>query len=212
MPSIRSAPSAVRTTCTAVGHDGRMAPTRTFVAIALPTEVRRAIAEIASHGRRSGPPGLRWADPAQAHLTLAFLGDLDAAALERVRERVRRFARAHVPVACSLLGAGAFPRAAAARVLWLGWGDGADAVTALHAALRVALETEGIELEARRFHPHVTLARTRAPLDLRDLVEHRSTWRSEPWTATALDVMASRLTPGGAEHVRVERCPLGVGR
>jgi RNA 2',3'-cyclic 3'-phosphodiesterase len=193
-------------------HDGRMAPTRTFVAIALPAEVRSAIAEIASRGRRSGPPGLRWANPAQAHLTLAFLGDQDDAALERVRAATQRVARAHAPVTCSLDGAGAFPHSAAARVVWLGWGEGAGAVAALHDALRAALDEEGVSLAARRFRPHVTLARAPAPLDARDLVAALATWRSTPWTVTSLDVMASRLTPRGAEHVRLERCEMGRGR
>ena len=189
-----------------------MAPTRTFVAIALPALLRGAIAALASQGRRSAPPGLRWANAAQAHLTLAFLGDLGDDALERVRASVRRVARSGAPFACSLRGAGAFPRADAARVLWLGWGDGVDEVTTLHAALRDALAEVGFEPEARRFHPHVTLARARAPLDLRALVDDLAAWRSEPWTVSALDVMASRLGRGGAEHVRLERCVLAHER
>jgi RNA 2',3'-cyclic 3'-phosphodiesterase len=123
---------------------------------------------------------------------------------------VWRIARAHAPIACSLRGAGAFPRSAEARVLWLGWGDGAAAVTALHGALRVALDEEGIALAARRFHPHVTLARARAPLDLSALVADLQAWRSEPWPVTSLEVMGSRLTPSGAEHVGIERCALGA--
>ena len=192
-----------------VRHDGRMDATRTFVAIALPAHVRASIRELTERGRRTGPAGLRWADPDQAHLTLAFLGDQDDAALERVRDCVRAVASAHAPFGADLRGAGAFPRGDAARVLWLGWGEGADAVGALHGALRSALSEVGIALEARRFEAHVTLARARAPRDVRALVDGSASWRSERWTVAAIDLMASRLTRTGAEHVRLEQCSLG---
>jgi len=190
-------------------HDGGMTPTRTFVAIALPEQVRAAIGAFAARGRREGPAGLRWANARQAHLTLAFLGDLDAEELQRVQSCVRAVARRCAPFPGELRGVGAFPRADAARVLWLGWGSGAAAVSSAHVTLREALTGAGVALEARRFTPHVTLARARAPLDLRALVADLHTWRSEPWTVSAFDVMASRLTTTGAEHVRLERCTVG---
>jgi len=185
-------------------------PTRTFVAIQLPDAVRSAIGSLAARWRTERPAGLRWANARQAHLTLAFLGDLDADALQRVRSCVRGVARASAPSTSDLRGAGAFPHAAAARVLWLGWGLGADAVTEAHAAVRLALTGAGFAVEARHFTPHVTLARARAPLDLRTLVSELRPWRSAPWTVTSFDVMASRLSPSGAEHVRLERCLLGA--
>jgi RNA 2',3'-cyclic 3'-phosphodiesterase len=188
-----------------------MAPTRTFVAIGVPDHVRDAIRDIVRLARRSGPPGLRWSDPDRAHATLAFLGDQDAAALARVRACVRRVAGMHAPFRADLRGAGAFPRGDAARVVWLGWGEGAAPVVALHAGLRSALSEAGIVLEARRFHPHVTLARARAPRDVRALVDAWASWRSEPWTVTTIDLMASRLAPSGAEHVRLERVVLADG-
>lgn len=187
-----------------------MPPTRTFVAIAVPTAVRATVRALAARERRSGPAGLRWADPDQAHLTLAFLGDQHDAALERVRASLRSVARAHAPFQGDLRGAGAFPRSDAARVLWLGWGAGAEAVVALHSSLRSALTASGIALEARPFHPHVTLARARAPCDVRPIVAALASWRSEPWTVAHLDLVASRRTPFGAEHVRIERRALGA--
>ena len=189
-------------------HDGGVAPTRTFVAIALPDSVRSGIGSIVAAQRREGPAGLRWANARQAHLTLAFLGDLDADALQHVRSCVRGVARASAPVPSEVCGAGAFPRADAARVLWLGWGVGADALTEAHEALRVALRSAGVAVKARRFTPHVTIARARVPLDLRAHVAVLRPWRSEPWIVTSFDVMASRLTPAGPEHIQLERCVL----
>lgn len=171
--------------------------------------MRGQIASLTRRWRGRSPAGLRWVDAAQAHLTLAFLGDLDADAIERVQASARTAARAHAPIPADLRAAGAFPHPDAARVLWLGWGRGSADVVALQRSLRHELTAAGLRLESRRFAPHVTLARARAPGDLRAVVEALAPWRSEPWTVGAVDVMASRLTQTGAVHTLLERCPLG---
>ena len=183
-----------------------MTTTRTFVALALPDHVREAIAALTRRFRSEA--GLAWARAEQAHLTLAFLADLDDDALARVRRRTRAVAGSAAPFTADLRGSGAFPRPQRARVLWLGWGTGSGAVEGLQARLAKGLREDGIDLEARRFHPHVTLARARSARDVGAIVSALATWRSEPWQVTALDVMASRLTPSGALHTRLERCPL----
>ncbi len=191
-----------------MGQTGGVTTTRTFVALGLPDHVRQAVAALP---RRFGSEsGLVWARADQAHLTLAFLGELDDEARTRVRRRAREVAASAAPFAADLRGAGAFPQPQRARVLWLGWGEGSAAVEDLQARLADGLREDGIDLEARRFHPHVTLARARSPRDVRAIVSALASWRSEPWQITGLDVMASRLTPSGALHTRLERCPLSA--
>lgn len=188
-----------------------MEPTRTFVSLPMPPGVGEAIEDLRVRHASAGPPGLRWAAGHQAHLTLAFLGDLDEVALERARACARRAAHHASPFEADLRGAGAFPSAARARVVWLGWGEGAAQVGGLHAQLARELEADGFELDRRRFHPHVTLARARASLDARPLLDTLTRWRSAAWTVAAIELMASRLTPAGAVHTRLERWALGGG-
>jgi RNA 2',3'-cyclic 3'-phosphodiesterase len=123
---------------------------------------------------------------------------------------VRRVAREGAPFTTGLRAAGAFPTAARARVLWLGWGEGAQQVSRLQTRLAEALAA-GFDVERRRFTPHVTLARARAAVDLRATVDALRDWRSASWEVTAVDVMASRLTPQGAVHTRLERCAFDAG-
>ncbi len=185
-------------------------PQRTFVALPLPPEVRASIAELVGSSRQ-GSPALRWIRPEQAHLTLAFLGDLDDGAVAELRSSVRRVAREVAPFESDVRGVGAFPTPARGRTLWLGWGQGARQVRELHALLTAALAAAGWALERRPFRPHVTLARCRTPADLRGTVAALERWRSASWTVTAIDVMASCLTADGAVHTRIERCPLAAG-
>jgi RNA 2',3'-cyclic 3'-phosphodiesterase len=181
--------------------------TRTFVALALPSEVKAALADL-RRALPSPPRGLRMGAVEQAHLTLVFLGDLDPAALIDVRQRAGVVAATTGTFEAGLAALGAFPHAGRARVAWVGWGSGADAVVRLQGALVAAL---GRPVERRRFTPHVTLARAREPLDLRAWLAAAPAWSSPTWQVDALDVMASELAPAGAIHSLIDRVPLANG-
>jgi len=184
-----------------------MPTARTFVALNLPPGVRASVADL-RRALSPAPRGMRWAAIDQLHLTLAFLGDVDDEGLAAVRAAARSAAAAHAPFDADLRGLGAFPHPGRARVAWLGWGAGAGAVTALHATLARALAHPA---DRRPFSPHVTLARARDPLDLRAWLASAPAWAAPIWRVDALDVMTSELTPEGAIHTLVDRCPLANG-
>ena len=50
--------------------------------------------------------------------------------------------------------------------------------------------------EGRRYRPHVTLARCRAPVDVRPIVAELSGYQGPPWTAE--EIYLIRSTPGGS--------------
>jgi 2'-5' RNA ligase len=182
-----------------------MPTARTFVALNLPPEARASVADL----RRTmspAPRGLHWAAANQLHLTLAFLGDVDDdEGLAAVRAATRSAAAAHARFDADLRGLGAFPHPGRARVAWVGWGAGAEAVSALQASLALALARPA---DPRPFSPHVTLARARDPLDLRTWLASAPAWTSPVWRVGAVDVMSSELTREGAIHTLVERCAL----
>lgn len=179
---------------------------RTFVALPLSDEANAAV-----EGLRAvlppAPHGLHWTVAQQLHLTLAFLGDLDAEELADVRAAARSSAAEHAPFDADLRGLGAFPHAGRARVAWVGWGDGAGAVGTLQSALVRALARPA---DRRPFSPHVTIARARDPLDLRTWLASAPTWASPAWRVGAIDVMTSELAREGAVHTLVEHCPLAT--
>lgn len=107
-------------------------------------------------------PGLRWIDAGDLHLTLRFLGDIDAAQAQAVESRLDAWA-----------GAGAIELTGAAVEDWHGRVLVATyASTALIDRLVGMIEREvralGFSAEPRAFRPHVTLARGRA--DTRSVV------------------------------------------
>lgn len=177
---------------------------RLFVALMPPKtaldEIERAFAPYRE--RR----GLRWTDRATWHVTLAFYGEVDDRTAARLPPRLERAAGRHPRRTAAFAGAGAFPRASAARTLWTGL-DTTD-LRRLADSCRAAGRREGIDTgPPQRFHPHLTVARSRAPLDLRPLVEALETYRGTPWTAGEIHLIRSRL---GAEvrHEAIASWPL----
>jgi 2'-5' RNA ligase len=180
---------------------------RLFVAVAVPVcaadELDDAVAPL-----RQLWPGLRWTGRDAWHLTLAFLGEVTEPACARLGPRLERAAARHPRLSLSLGGAGAFPGAARARVLWTGvQGEplGALAEDVAKGARRAGAPPAE---EGRRFRPHLTLARCREPVDVQPLVHGLSGWTGTPWTTGEIYLIRSHL-PGGRPHDRPRYETLG---
>jgi RNA 2',3'-cyclic 3'-phosphodiesterase len=187
----------------------RDATLRTFVALLLPDRVRVGLAAVSAE-LRGQARGLTWVAPDNLHLTLRFLGEVDAAALERVRDAVAAAAAAVAPFSVYLGGLGGFPTGRAPRVLWASVATGGERVEALFAELEAALVARGIPGENRAFHPHVTLARARDPRGAKELL---SVLGAGPAfgevRVEALHLIRSELSPRGARHSVLTAAPLG---
>lgn len=167
---------------------------RLFVALTPP---EAALDEVDSLTRpyRTADPRLRWVGRDRWHVTLSFLGEVGEDSLERLRPRLGQVAAAHHPLRISFAGAGAFPRAARARVLWLGLaGDSAELAGLAHSVSSAARRT-GVSQEKREFSAHLTLARCRQTADVRPLVEELSPFAGSSWTAGAIHLIRSHLGP-----------------
>ena len=100
--------------------------------------------------------GLRWTDPDAWHLTLAFLGSVEADRIDGIVATLCEVAAAHRPMRLATGGLGAFPSVGRARVAWYGVADPDGRLAAFARAIRRATGVEGSE-----FRGHVTLARAR---------------------------------------------------
>jgi 2'-5' RNA ligase len=143
-------------------------------------------------------PELRWAGPERQHLTLAFLGEVAGSRLEALAPRLERAARRHRACALSLAGGGAFPGPARATVLWGGVSGDRGGLGELAQSVQAGARRAGAASpdEGRRFRPHLTLARSRTPADLRPLVAALAGYQGPEWAATEVTLFASHLGAG----------------
>ncbi len=191
-------------------RDGRLSPgepaRRLFVAVALPSAAREAVAGLVADVRdRVGErrSGVRWVSLDGLHLTLRFLGPTEPSRTEAVAAAIRETAALTHPIQIDLSGGGAFPTVARPRVLWLGVTSGADALAAVSADLEARLVEAGWPAEGRPFRPHLSLARAdgvrAGPATASALVDAAAGFVAG-WTADRLTLFESHTGAGPARY------------
>ena len=176
------------------------------MAVRPPEEVLDAVAEAVAVGRAVAD-GLRWEDRHRWHLTLQFLGPLPR--LGPVVDALAAAVGERVAFPFRLGGAGAFPTARRARVVWIGATVGGDALVGLAGAVSAALRPVGFEPD-RPLHPHLTLARRKVPGDAGPVLAALGPGDVGPaFTVGEVVLYQSRLSSQGATYSVLERVPLG---
>ncbi|OAR24124.1 2'-5' RNA ligase [Streptomyces sp. ERV7] len=141
-----------------------------------------------------GADRLRWAGRDDWHLTLAFLGEVDEALLPDLHARLARAAHRTPPFELRLHGGGRFGD----KVLWAGVAGAIDALRLLAERSDAAARRAGIPMdEHRRYHPHLTLARSRAGSDLHPYVDALTPFEGTAWQTEELVLVRSRLPVTG---------------
>ncbi len=185
---------------------------RMFVALLPPPEAVEDLAEFLAPRQEAGPD-LRWTVPEQWHVTLAFLSDVADRHLDDLEERLARAAARRTPFPVTLAGAGAFPGPARAKVLFAGVRTEGVELERLATGSRAAATRAGATPEGGRFHAHVTLARTRHPVEATRWLRVLGGYRGPAWTAEELSLVESHLGEGPRRRPRYEvRGTYPVGR
>jgi len=176
---------------------------RLFIAVDLDEAARRACAAAAASLRSAGVEA-RWVAPENYHITVAFLGGVDA---ERVDDAQRILARTANGLRTFDIGieiVGAFPNQGTARVIWAGPRRPVPEFGATCRAVREGLSELGFALDDTHDDPHVTLARAAGRLP--PLTFHRAQLR-----VRSLALYESFTEPRGARYVRLVEVGFGAG-
>jgi len=189
---------------------------RMFVAVDLDEATRAVVAqEQRAVVRRVKSSSLRLVEPAQVHLTLAFLGEVASPLSEQLTEAMRQPFTGIAPFRLAVGGVGIFPPRGAPRILWLGLTDGARPMITLQAAVTRRLGALGVTLEDRAFRPHVTIGRWRdaRPSDRRAVenVENDSSRNTvAEMRVDHVTLFESRLSSKGASHFPLAQAQLST--
>lgn len=184
---------------------------RLFVALNLPADVRRRIADDVLAPLRAALRGVRWAQADSLHVTLAFLGERSPQESQDARDAVAELASGRGPVEVALQGLGVFPAEDRPRVLWLGLREVAP-VRELHRAFERHRARLGVPAEGRAYHPHVTLGRVppEAESDVKaGLADALARVQFEASaTLDAVDLMQSEVTATGPRYTTLYKAIL----
>lgn len=186
---------------------------RLFVAVDLDDAARDAIAAEQKRLQRAlgdrGGSAWKWVRPDRMHLTMAFIGEVDAPTGEAI-VGVMREPFDGPSFSLSFAGLGIFPARGAPKVLWVGVTDGGAAAVALQQHVVERLARVGVAPEPRAYHPHLTLARAGSarPADGRRVTALDCGGAIARIEARAVSLYQSRLSQAGPEYATLVRTEL----
>lgn len=182
---------------------------RAFIAIELPANIIDALKKIQDE-LKDGSNKVAWVKPENIHLTIRFLGDIEAGKIDGIAGLLEDAAAKNRSFDISVKGAGAFPKMDNPRVLWAGIEDSKNLLP-LYSNLEEGLEPLGLKKEERPFKPHLTLGRVKFLNDKKIFRKHIEKYKDitlGQFTAEGICLFQSRLTPNGAVYVKLKEYKL----
>ncbi len=174
---------------------------RLFTALEIPASVGESLARL-----RGGLQGARWIDPENYHITLRFIGDIDVARAHDVALTLSAVRRSAFTVALETLDffGNDKPRAIVARA------RPEPSLIELQAEQERLLRRIGAPPEARKYSPHVTLARLRGaqPGSVAAYLGTRGYFPPLRFEAERFVLYSSRDSVGGGPYIVEAEYPL----
>jgi len=181
---------------------------RLFVALEIPSAVREnlatLIAELRAADASSPKNKARWVRPENLHVTLKFIGHVEADKLDAIRAALAEV-RPQQPVELRFRGLGFFPNDKRPRVFWAGI-ETSPNLAPLASEIDARMEKLGIPRETREFAPHLTLARFDPPgisEKLRAAARENYTREFGTLRTGEFHLIESKTRPTGAEYTRL---------
>jgi 2'-5' RNA ligase len=183
---------------------------RLFCAVELPPEVHARAAAHAARLRASldAPLKVSWEREEKMHVTLKFFGDVAPEGVTPLVDALTRSVSSSKPFALRLAGCGVFTSVSRPNILWLGIADDSAALASLQRTLEDECARANFPRDARRFHPHVTIARIRIVNGASRRLAHLHTEIAfEPisFRVNELTLMRSELGAGGSRYTVLSR-------
>ena len=167
---------------------------RLFVAIDIPEELKQRIGAL-----QGGLPDAHWSRPDLAHITLSFLGEVSEADMLDLGVALGKIISPNFTL--KLEGVGVFGNTKRPRILWAGVEQSPALFHLQQKVTNVALK-QGLQLEDRRFKPHITLARIHnTPYEkVRQYLSDHALFKSNPFAVDYFTLYSSQLGHGGPHY------------
>ena len=187
---------------------------RAFVAIEVEPKIVRALGQFQRALEEALPKEtVRWALPDHLHLTVRFLGNMAAEAVDPVAAALRKICRQENSFRLRAAGLGGFPNLRSPRVIWVGLQGDLPELQKLQTQIQEATRDFGQPPESRAFHPHLTLGRVReaAVRQARNIgkaLQAAAVPEFGEWPVNEIRLMRSQLSPHGAHYSVLAAAPM----
>jgi 2'-5' RNA ligase len=176
---------------------------RLFVGLSVPDDVAAQLAGLAS-----GMPGARWVEPENMHVTLRFIGEVSEADAEDIHIELSKLVAK--TFSFDIAGMDTFGQGRKAHALFAGVPLTPE-LELLQTRAESAVVRAAQPRETRKFKPHVTLARLKAPPveHLQAFIAGNNLFRAGPIPVDHVILYESRMGNGGSVYFPLAEYPLG---
>lgn len=179
---------------------------RLFIGLELPVSIQKDLSNLCS-----GLKEVRWVEPHNMHVTLAFMGGVEDGDAEELHYALNTLS--FDPFTLSLAEVDCFEHRGMPKIVWAGVRGELDPLTHLHQKILIAVEQVGLKPERRKYKPHVTIARLKydSPKGrLIDYMESHNGLKTEAFGITHFTLFRSHLSRKGADYEVLERYGMTV--
>jgi 2'-5' RNA ligase len=169
---------------------------RLFIALPVPEEISDELVTL-----QSGVPDAHWVSYENFHVTLCFAGEVQGGTMHDLAEELSDIAGPRFPVEVAgveQFSTGKQPKALVALVAKN------DRLDWLQQKVSTVARNCGIQLEKRKYRPHVTLARFGSGAEtghhIAQFMASHSTFRAGPWLADHFALYSSRRSSSGSVY------------
>jgi len=139
---------------------------RIFIAALIPEEIRTRLTNYIN-SLKHNIDRVKWEKSEKLHVTLKFLGDVDESGVGEISNLLGKLAHGYSPFNLSISDFGGFPNLKSPRVLYIGLSRNNE-LSKFQNELERDLHNLGFNKEDRRFIPHITLARVKKRIHIRE--------------------------------------------
>jgi 2'-5' RNA ligase len=183
---------------------------RSFFAVELSAEIAAGVRRIQEE-LRGRAAGVRWVRPEGIHLTLKFLGEVEADRIEPIVRKAEETIQGVGPFTVGIKEGGGFPTEKNPRVIWIGVEDHSGMLKQLQARVEAGMAEVGFSQERRGYTPHLTVGRLRSGKGSKTVAQALDAIRASDlgsMEVREIILFRSHLKPTGAEYTKLGSFPL----
>jgi len=182
---------------------------RTFLALELGVYFQKELQQVINQLQPTRAT-VKWIDPAQAHITIHFFGDITLEQVENIKKCINPIVTQCSQIKLGLESIGVFHNIKNPRVVWVGLKGDTTPLSDLKKALDSELKKEGFLVAERAFKPHVTIGRIKDFKNdnaFSNTIAHYNITSTKTATVEGLTLFKSVLTKSGPMYTILEKIP-----
>ncbi|MBW6515546.1 MAG: RNA 2',3'-cyclic phosphodiesterase [Candidatus Cloacimonetes bacterium] len=176
---------------------------RTFLALELPEEFKKEIAEVIQKLQDICPHGIKWVEKNKLHITLQFIGDTEPRAIKELSDSFATILAELKPFPIFKPLIEIIPPKNT-RLVWIKCDFSSSQINDVVGKIRFYLKKRGFEIDKKPFRLHITLGRVKRfiPLTITESLTNIAI-NNKQWTVSEATFYESRLHSTGPEYKKI---------